>query len=75
MLIVPGTRAGDPHSAAVQVRAGLAITAGDARLHCTLGLALLDLTDYRGARQSFNRALELDPAPIRSSCQPRCGRL
>jgi tetratricopeptide (TPR) repeat protein len=54
--------AGDPHSAAVQVRAGLAITAGDARLHCTLGLALLDLTDYRGARQSFNRALELDPA-------------
>jgi lipoprotein NlpI len=36
------------------------LSPGEARLHCTLGLALLDLADHEAARQAFDCALELD---------------
>lgn len=53
--------AGDPNAAASEIRAGLALSVGEARLHCTLGLALLDLGTYQQARECFDRALEADP--------------
>jgi len=57
--------AGDPEGAAEQARAGLMFSPPGtrqhcARLHCTLGLALLDLADHEAARQAFDCALDLD---------------
>lgn len=36
------------------------LTPREARLHCTLGLALLELADHEAARQAFDCALDLD---------------
>jgi tetratricopeptide (TPR) repeat protein len=52
---------GDPYAASAQVRHGLEAAPGEARLYCTLGLALLDLAETTAAREAFSRAIELDP--------------
>ena len=58
----PAGRGRASEAAAALALAGLAVTPDEARLHCTLGLALLSIEDNQAARQAFDRALELDPA-------------
>ncbi len=52
---------GDAQAAVAQARVGPAVTPAEARLHCTLGLALLGLAEHEAARQAFDRALDLAP--------------